>query len=92
MIELNFGSQDKRSLRVLLYKPYGLWNRMNNDFHLIHQKGNNHRCYCPVGRIFDGRFCIGGWGVTFSYSTYDGEIPCVCDMALKEFMVTNNLQ
>lgn len=42
----------------------------------------NHRCYCPVGTMFDGRIVEAGWGVFWFYSHYTGEVPCWCDKAI----------
>lgn len=61
-----------------------IFSRWNYGFSWTHHRNNNHRCYCPVGRLFDGRICIAGFGVSWFYSRYSGEIPCTCDKVFAE--------
>ena len=81
MIERTYGSLDKRQLHVRLYKPFYWWRSREFDFWVKVYRGS-HRCYCPDGWLCDGRICLFGWGVTWFYSSYDGEIPCPCDKVI----------
>ena len=39
----------------------------------------SHRCYCPTGSSIDGRIVACGFGLSFWYSRFTGEMPCACD-------------
>ncbi len=81
MKEINIGTLGNRQLCVLFYNAYNersFWVKRFND--------GSHRCYCPSGKIIDGRICFMGIGITFFYSHYWGDVPCVCDKIVEEFM------
>ena len=41
--------------------------------------GSTHRCYCPTGSSIDGRIVVCGFGLSFWYSRFTGDVPCACD-------------
>jgi hypothetical protein len=88
MTEWNFGRLSGRQLTLRWYAPYSWWgdafSRWGYDFQWVYHLNNNHRCYCAVGTLFDGRLCIAGWGVSWFYSHFTGEVPCVCDRTMAE--------
>lgn len=87
LYEQHFGSLDRRSLQLLWFAPCAwraVFTRSNWRAWLIRQPGNNHRCHCPVGTLIDGSLVLAGFGVTFFYSHYTGEVPCWCDKVLSE--------
>ena len=70
-----------------MFKP-SLWLRAvtsRYDWRLSwKRRQGNHRCYCQEGMMFDGNILLAGWGLTWFYSNYTGEIPCWCDKAIEE--------
>jgi hypothetical protein len=63
-------------LMSLLRGDYRVWWVVRSDC--------NHRCYCPVGFLFDGSVVIAGWGVVWFYQNKTGEVPCVCVRVCEE--------
>ena len=58
---------------------YAIFRRYNWKMWWRWYSDMNHRCYCPCGRMFDGRICLAGFSVTWFYSHFTGELPCSCD-------------
>jgi hypothetical protein len=56
------------------------FSRWNWSFWTTRHKGCTHRCYCETGSLFDGRLCVAGFGVTWFYSHFTGDLPCPCDV------------
>lgn len=87
--ELKFGSLSNRELTVLLSTPSWRWwrpfSRSSWSFWWVLHRNASHRCYCPEGTMFDGRLCVAGFNMTWYYSHYTGEMPCVCDRTIEEF-------
>lgn len=54
------------------------------DFHVHGSRHANHRCWCPVGTLLDGRLVAFGFGVTWFFHSYRGPVPCPCDEAIAE--------
>lgn len=49
-----------------------------------YRRGINHRCYCDSGALCDGCVMVGGFGLQWFWSRYDGPSPCCCDNAISE--------
>lgn len=62
-----------------------IFTRSNWSLWWRYYPGYNHRCYCPVGAMFDGRIAMAGFGVTWFYSRFEGELPCPCDVVMDQF-------
>tara|TARA_R100000093_G_scaffold64824_1_gene35780 strand:+ start:300 stop:638 length:339 start_codon:yes stop_codon:yes gene_type:complete len=87
MIEHRFGRIDKRELCLRWIVPLRFceWSSESYDWRLSwKRRQGNHRCYCQEGMMFDGNILLAGWGLTWFYSNYTGEIPCWCDKAIEE--------
>ena len=91
MRDFNFGRLEKRHLCIRVYSHplcnhwlRRFFSRSDYYFGFGSNKGTNGRCYCETGRFATGQIRLAGFGLNFWYSSYDGEVPCPCDLVIAD--------
>ena len=83
-----YGASGWRLRPLCLLNPRRWWRALRSPwnwrFRSRYMREVNHRCYCPTGASWDGNITVAGWGLSWWWSHYNGEIPCACERALEE--------
>ena len=81
-IELKIGDLDSHYVHIALV-GWSKWTR--GHFMARYWRGQNHRCYCPVGSILWLELAIRGLiGIFIAYSYFPRHLaPCYCDEVVR---------